>query len=109
MSQGPYSIGGEPWPGLSKLIEEAGETMQVAGKIIGAGGAENHWDGSNLRERMQEELGDLLAAIEFVIVKNELDEKAIDRRKWRKFKLFLEWHSAPVELPAADAEVTSDG
>lgn len=32
---GDFSIGGTLWPGLSKLIEECGEVLQVGGKLIG--------------------------------------------------------------------------
>ena len=31
---GPYSIGSDVWPGLSKLAEESGEVVQVIGKIV---------------------------------------------------------------------------
>lgn len=88
---GPYSIGGDRWQGLSKLIEEAGEVIQVGGKIIGINGEEEHWDGTNLRERMQDELADLLAAVRFFIQHNEFDQSKIDARVEHKFGLFQEW------------------
>lgn len=87
---GPYSIGSELWPGLSKLSEEAGEVIQVVGKLIATGGEEQHWDGSNLRKRLAEELGDLLAAIEFVALKNGLADTFT--RAEEKLKLFEKWH-----------------
>lgn len=46
---GPYSIGSDSWAGLSRLIEEAGEVLQVAGKVIGGGGATVHYDGTDLQ------------------------------------------------------------
>ena len=87
-----YSIGSDTWPGLSKLIEECGEVQQVVGKLLGTGGAAEHWDGSDLRERLQEELGDLMAAVEFVMKHNGLDCMAIHSRASRKIKQFDEWH-----------------
>lgn len=75
----PYSIGSDAWPGLSKLIEECGETIQVAGKLMGTGGAVEHWDGSNLGDRLIEEIGDLQAAIEFFVETNDLDIFRINR------------------------------
>jgi NTP pyrophosphatase (non-canonical NTP hydrolase) len=69
----PYAIGSETWPGLSKLVEECGEVLQVAGKLMGTGGQVEHWDGTDLRERMTEELADLLAAIDFLQYMNDLD------------------------------------
>jgi len=92
-SPGQYSIGSSKWNGLSKLIEECGEVSQVAGKIIGNDGAPRHWDGSNLRKRVQEELGDLLAAIDFFIAgTNELDDRFIQARRKRKLKRFIKWN-----------------
>jgi NTP pyrophosphatase (non-canonical NTP hydrolase) len=96
---GPYSIGAGLWPGLSKLIEEAGEVAQVAGKIIGTGGELDHWDGTNLADRLEEELGDLSAAIDYVTKANDLDSAAIDRRAMAKLALFGQWH---VEARRAD-------
>jgi len=93
MSAGAFSIGGRTWPGLSKLIEEAGEVLQVAGKLIATGGLAQHWDGSNLRERLQEELGDLTAAVRFFARVNNLDEDVIARRAREKEKTFWQWHT----------------
>lgn len=89
---GPFSIGSDRWPGLSKLIEEMGEVGQIAGKLLGTGGAIQHWDGSNLKDRLEEELADLSAAIGFVIAACELDEAAIERRCMLKLETFIQWH-----------------
>lgn len=35
---GSFSLGSRTWPGLSKLVEECGEVLQIAGKIMGTGG-----------------------------------------------------------------------
>ena len=88
-----YAIGSRKWPGLSKLIEEAGEVTQVAGKLLGTNGAAQHWDGSNLRERLVEEMGDMLAAVRFVANHNELDYGAILARETAKYELFCQWHA----------------
>jgi NTP pyrophosphatase (non-canonical NTP hydrolase) len=90
---GPYSIGSDTWPGLAKLAEECGEVIQVIGKIIALSGAENydHWDGTNVRERLQEELGDVLAAIDFVQEHNGLSRVIMIRRKQHKTALFEKW------------------
>jgi NTP pyrophosphatase (non-canonical NTP hydrolase) len=107
----PYSIGSETWPGLSKLIEECGEVLQVAGKIIGLGPnlpAEfyKHWDGTDVRERLTSELGDLLAAIAFVINTNDLDWSAINAQEETKTERFHTWHreQGPAALPSEGAE-----
>ncbi len=99
MPAGPYSIGSSHWPGLSKLAEEAGEVLQVVGKILGTGGEAQHWDGSNLRDRLQEELADLTAAIVFVVEKNGLDVNALTSRTEEKLELFKQWHEKPLDPP----------
>lgn len=89
---GPYSIGSGHWPGISKLIEECGEVMQVAGKLMGSNDVAEHWDGTNLRNRLVEELGDLEAAIIFTIDACGLDSAAISERRIAKYQLFQKWH-----------------
>lgn len=99
MSAGDYSIGSRMWPGISKLIEEASEVGQVCGKLIGSGGDPNHWDGTNLRHRLEDEIGDLLAAIEYVTEHNALGTAAITARHREKFALFEIWHREEVNRP----------
>lgn len=91
MSAGPYSIGSDRWPGLSKLIEEAAEVVQVGGKLIGSGGEVAHFDGSNLKRRLEEEIADLMAATNFFVERNGLDNGAIIRRVQTKLALFDRW------------------
>lgn len=88
---GEFSIGGHYWPGLSKLIEEAGEVVQVAGKLIGSEGRTDHWSG-DLDQMLHEELGDLLAAIEFFVHHNGLNKDLISDRSDRKRATFDQWH-----------------
>lgn len=89
---GDFSIGSTKWPGISKLIEECGEVGQVCGKLIGTEGRAAHWDGTNLRERLEDEMGDVLAAIAFVTSKNALNHKRIAERQMEKLALFRKWH-----------------
>jgi hypothetical protein len=92
-ARGEFSIGGELWPCLSKLIEEAAEVGQVAAKIIGAEGATIHFDGSDLRERLVEEMGDVLAAIDVVIELNRLPIGHVTDRRYYKREVFRNWHA----------------
>ncbi len=89
---GDFSIGSEVWPGLSKLIEEAGEVMQVAGKLIGSRGQIAHFDGTDLKIRLEDELADLQAAIEFVSRFGNLNFKRMDERRNEKIDRFENWH-----------------
>lgn len=85
-----FAIGSPLWPGLSKVTEEAGEVQQVIGKLLGTGGEEEHWDGSNLRKRLTEEVADVLAACDFVVMMNDLD---VAYRRKTKLALFMKWHN----------------
>ncbi len=83
------------WPGLSKLVEECGEVMQVVGKIIATRGSSKHWDGKlPLDERLLEELADLQAAIDFVLIKNFSAQQVINfaTRMREKLDRFKRWH-----------------
>lgn len=88
-----YSFGSRHLPGLSKLIEENGEVGQVAGKIMGLGHMGDHWDGTNLKARLEDELADLQAAIEVFTRLNNLNRVRMYARACVKRDLFLSWHS----------------
>jgi NTP pyrophosphatase (non-canonical NTP hydrolase) len=94
---GDFSIGGALWPGTSKLLEETGELQQVLGKLIGSGGKTNHYDGSDLRLRLIEEIADVIAAVRFFQEVNMTDAERskIAERVERKFALFQQWHELP--------------
>lgn len=92
-----FAIGDKEWPGISKLVEECGETLQVCGKLMGAAGQEQHWDGSNLHVRLEEELADLTAAILFVRELNALDGKRYAQRVEKKLARFRAWHEHGLE------------
>jgi NTP pyrophosphatase (non-canonical NTP hydrolase) len=91
---GDFSIGSSVWPGLSKLVEEAGEVFQVCGKLMATGGEAEHWDGTNLVERLHDELGDLVGAIAFFVEVNSMDKPRIIGRGADKFSLFTGWQQS---------------
>jgi NTP pyrophosphatase (non-canonical NTP hydrolase) len=113
-----FAIGGQKWPGISKLVEETGEAteqlaetlalkalgrvQQVAGKLLGTGGEMAHWDGSDLKVRLEDELADAFAAFNFVIISNGLDHERINDRMQAKLILFDTWHANEIE-PLPDA------
>lgn len=90
---GDFSIGSKVWPGTSKLIEEMGELQQVLGKLLGSHGEIAHYDGSNLRERLIEEIADLRAALTFFEDNNFTVEEESQRvlRSRQKLVLFNKW------------------
>jgi NTP pyrophosphatase (non-canonical NTP hydrolase) len=89
-----FHFGDVTWPGLAKLAEESGEVVQVIAKLIAVNGdPAAHWEGSDLRERLIEEIGDLQAAISFVGGEMTHAERAqITERARDKLNLFRRWH-----------------
>jgi NTP pyrophosphatase (non-canonical NTP hydrolase) len=96
-----FEIGSDQWPGISKLVEECGEVLQICGKLMGTKGEVTHWDMNrtsapnsteNLKERLTMEMGDLFAALRFVGKHCGIDERAVEQRMNRKLARFEEWH-----------------
>ena len=81
--------------GVAKLIEECGELQQVLGKRLAYWTTDEHPDGSNLTERLQDEMADVMAAITFVGHRLNLDWDAIEDRRYRKWLLFCQWDEDP--------------
>ncbi len=90
--------------GLVKLSEECAEVIQVAQKMIaypqlqlseGILSSGLHPDGTCLRDRLEEELGDVYAAIWFITEKLRPNEAVIQKRAAHKLALFRQWDSEP--------------
>lgn len=95
-----FAFGDEKWPGLAKLAEEAGEVVQVVGKLMMTHGDVMHWDGSDLEYRLLNEMADLAAAIDFVVGNQSRDQRSNFRdRREEKLRLFQSWHREPVAVP----------
>jgi hypothetical protein len=96
---GSYCIGSDIWPGMAKLVEEMGELNQVIGKIMSGGGDPIYWDGTNLVEKLVEELADVQAVLWFFTNIN-VKQLKIDGEFWGplahrmryKQDKFIEWH-----------------
>ena len=86
-----FALGDKEWPGVSKLIEECGELVQVLGKLIQSRGEREHWSG-DLVLMAEDEIGDVLAAIRFVIKHSCLRDKETADRSSSKMLKFEEWH-----------------
>jgi NTP pyrophosphatase (non-canonical NTP hydrolase) len=103
---GMFHFGAMVWPGIAKLIEEAGEVLQITGKLVATRGNSKHWDGSDLRLRLEEEMGDLLAALHFVIEQNYGNAARIRiyERQAEKLRTFRMWHleGDPLEVKGED-------
>lgn len=80
--------------GRAKLVEEAGEVLQICGKMDQYPDQDIHPDGFPLRPRLIDELADLAAAGEFVIDKMALTTEEVKQftdRFNEKFDLFCSW------------------
>ena len=80
------------WPGTAKLAEEAGEVVQVIGKLIATGGRTDHWSGRDLKVDLEDEIADVIAAAWVVVEWNRLDSERMKARSIEKYALFGEWH-----------------
>ncbi len=81
----PYRIESQKLPGLAKVAEEAGEYLQIFGKIIGADGL-TYFDGKDLSSALSDELNDLLAAVQFALECNNLHDASRVASKLTKFR-----------------------
>jgi NTP pyrophosphatase (non-canonical NTP hydrolase) len=85
-----YGIAGDRWQGMAKVMEEAGELIQVMAKIQGRGG---HLDETPLMDKLIEEMGDLYAALSFFEAQNftKRQSQAVDFRAIQKANKFADW------------------
>lgn len=84
--------------GKAKIVEEAGEMLQIIGKILAFPYQDDHPDGKgSLKKRLEDELGDLLGSIRLVTALHGLDHARIHARSEEKFALFAHWHSQPTD------------
>lgn len=91
-----------PGKGLYKLVEECGELLGVAGKKLAYFHTNEHPDGAGpLLERIEQEAGDVLAAIDFVMDKLGLDYARILERRAEKLRLYRQWDADPTNAPHA--------
>jgi len=64
---------------LSILVEELGEALQVAGKILRHGWDSTHPNGGPTNRNLLElELGDVMFAIKFLQMNNDVDTDSIE-------------------------------
>jgi len=86
-----YTMQNTNWPGLAKVIEESGEVLQICGKIMSIRGASIYYKGEDLRSELEDEVGDLLASLTYLIQENKLDRAKINRRVQYKLARYAIW------------------
>lgn len=82
--------------GLTKLVEECSELSQIAAKKMAYMDTDTHPDGNgSMNLRLEEEMADVLASIQFVSNKFGLSFEHISSRSKIKFLRFCEWDEQP--------------
>lgn len=103
-----FNFGSTVWPGLAKVVEEKDELGQVLGKFVATNGDAAHWDGTDLVLRAEEEIGDLLAALDFFLEANpRLRSAVVQERRQRKLAIFKGWHLQHGGVLPAAAETAA--
>lgn len=90
--------------GRKKLTEECGELITVLAKAEMLGSLGEHWDGKGpLKNRLEDEIADVLASILFCVNTNDLDVHRIVDRLREKHHLFNYWNNGGKETKAPAA------
>ncbi len=79
--------------GYTKIQEESGELVQAIAKHDAFPYDKEHPDGSNIEEHIEDEMGDVIAAITFAVEKRHLNRTRIMARAEKKLALFKHWDS----------------
>lgn len=88
-----FKIEDKKWPGVAKCLEEMSELSTEFGRLIANNGKVKHWNGTDLKLTIKDEVADVLAALTFFVDYNMNDleiEYILDRMK-RKFDTFNGW------------------
>lgn len=81
---------------LDILQEEAAEIIQVASKMKRFGVDMAWGDGPSNRQKLDQEVGDLLALIDLLIDQGILDKELLDAAKVRKIEKLKVWSTIIV-------------
>ena len=110
--EAPYSIGSRHMPGLAKLVEEMAELSEVLAKFMGNGGDPEYFGRFNLDDRLEEEIADVEAALQFFKARNLRGPDAFERIRARaevKYTQFCHWHwaaeNADPGLPGCESPI----
>lgn len=78
---------------LTILLEECSEVIQVISKIFRFGMDNNYNDSPTNKEKLQQELGDLLAMVEILKNLQVLDDRQLNQAIENKFEKLRMWSS----------------
>jgi len=76
---------------MTKTIEECGELIQVLAKKISYIQDGHKYADENIDSKIEEEIGDVMAGIRYIIMSLDLDPETIDARMNKKYKKYENW------------------
>jgi len=76
---------------LVKTGEECGELITAICKKLMVPNSDIYWGGGSLKESITEEVGDVLAIVNFMSREMDLDQEAIAKRVASKTKKYEKW------------------
>jgi hypothetical protein len=83
------------WYGLRKAAEECGELVVELMKLATFPDGKHPARKRSLVISTEEELADVMAAVDYFIDRNKLDRAKIEKRKAAKYKKFTTWWGDP--------------
>lgn len=84
--------------GLTKVIEECSELIQICAKKSAFMDEDFHPDGQFMRGEIEREIADVLASIEFVAETWNLNREVINARMRMKLRRYNDWNREPKKL-----------
>ncbi len=87
---------------LDHLLEELGEALQEIGKI-GRHGFDSKYGALDNRERLEQELGHVRAAIDVLIERGTVDVGAVENARIHKLERIQQWLHHEENIAAARA------
>lgn len=84
-----------PWPAAHKVAEECGELVQELMKLKVFPNGKHPARKRNLILTVEDEMADVIGAINYMIDKERLDRKRIEKRAKAKYRKFSNWWGIP--------------
>lgn len=83
------------WPAAHKTAEECGELVQELMKLKAFPNGKHPARKRNVILSMEDEMADVIGAINYMIDKERLNRKRIERRAKNKYRKFSNWWGIP--------------
>jgi NTP pyrophosphatase (non-canonical NTP hydrolase) len=97
------------WPGRNKVVEECSELNVELSKLAEFPTGSHPGRKRSLILSTEDELADVLAAVNYFIDRNSLDRTRIERRAKAKYKKFSKWWGTPALVAKIASKVKTVG